>query len=79
MKPTKEEKNLAGQMFSLYAELQGIGWKEPNTAPKDGTEIYIIEAGSSGIHKAIRDPDGDFWVWSLGDTDISHPILWREK
>jgi hypothetical protein len=75
-----DEQKLAGQMFDCYAALLRLGWKDAITAPKDtDTEILVIEAGSSGIHKAIRDDDGDFWIWNNYDTDPSDPILWRPK
>jgi hypothetical protein len=71
------EQKLVGRMFDAYAALLRLGWKEADFAPKDGNEILVIEAGSSGIHKAIRDGDGDFWIWDNFDTDPSDPILWR--
>lgn len=70
------------ELNSAYRELiDGFGWKEMMHAPKDGTEIEVIELGSTGIHRAVwvetgpTKHDGDWFVGP--DGDCSNPVLWR--
>lgn len=39
------------RLYSAYRDLISQGWLEALYAPKDGTEIEVIELGSTGIHK----------------------------
>jgi hypothetical protein len=56
--------------------LHELGWRDAMYAPKDGSPLRLIEAGSSGIHQGYRDAEGRFWI-DDGDTWPSQPILWK--
>lgn len=70
-------------LYAAYRALQGEGWQDAIYAPKDGTEIEIIECGSTGIHKVSwqsfdhqpLDSCGCFFGGAEGYP--SRPILWR--
>lgn len=69
--------------YKAYVALKDEGWQDAIYAPKDGTEIEIIEVGSTGIHKVAwssfdhqpLDTCGCFFGGAEGYP--SHPVLWR--
>lgn len=48
-----DERPAITRLYSAWSDLKAEGWREIMYAPKDGTEIEIIECGSTGIHKAV--------------------------
>ena len=78
-----DDKAALHQMFEGYQRLKELGWKDAIYAPKDGTEIDVIEAGSTVIHKvawrsfghAPLDSCGCFF--SAEEGWRSRPILFR--
>jgi hypothetical protein len=61
-------------MTDAHTRLKELGWREAAYAPKNGTELELIEPGSSGNGK---DGAGCFWIPDAGDEWPSHPILFR--
>jgi len=67
-------------MSEAFTRLKDLGWREAIYCPKDGSEFDIVEAGSTGIHKAHYSgdwPDGSWWVADAGDLWPSRPTLYR--
>ncbi len=65
-----------------YQRLMELGWKEAMYCPKDGSELLVIEAGSTGIHSCHYSgdwPGGTYWISSAGDLWPSKPILFKLK
>lgn len=70
-------------LYAAYTALRKDGWRDVIYAPKDGTEIEIIELGSTGIHKVSwqsfdhqpLDSCGRFF--GSAEDFPSHPVLWR--
>ena len=62
-------------IFHAYDRLRKLGWRDTIYAPRDGSPLLLIEAGSTGIHQGYRDEHG-FWVIDE-DTYPSHPILFK--
>lgn len=71
------EERLIAEMFKCFDRLRRLGWRDAAYAPKDGRALEVIEAGSTGIHKATRD-EISFWVHDDMDSWPSDPILYRE-
>lgn len=73
------------RLASVYIDLCNEGWREIMYAPKDDTEIEVIECGSTGIHRARwrsfnhqpLNSCGCLFIAEAGDLWPSHPILWR--
>lgn len=62
-----------------YTRLKDFGWKDPIYAPKDGSALDLIEAGSTGIHRGHYEgkwPTGSWWIVD-GDVWPSRPTLAR--
>lgn len=84
---TVDKRPAIERLASVYMGLRNEGWREIMYAPKDGTEIEVIECGSTGIHRArwhsfkcdhsLRNC-GCFFIAEAGDLWPSHPILFRE-
>lgn len=67
-------------MFDAYTRLKELGWRDAIYCPKDGSSFDVIEAGSSGIHRAHYEgewPKGTWWVEEAGDLWPSRPCLYR--
>lgn len=67
-------------MGEAYFRLQELGWRDATYCPKDGSPFEVIEAGSTGIHRAHYQgtwPNGTWWVEDEGDLYPSRPILFR--
>lgn len=73
------------RLYSAYRDLLAQGWTDQFSIPKDGSEIEIIEMGSTGIFKACWHsfghadcPDyGCFFAADGGQHYPSKPVLWR--
>jgi hypothetical protein len=82
VRPSDDQSGIA-RLYSAYRDLLAAGWREAMYAPKDGTEIEIIEMGSTGIHKVAwcsfghkpLDSCGCFFGGAEGYP--SHPVLYR--
>lgn len=72
-----DDKTAIRVMWSAYQRLRELGWREATYGPTDGRELDVIEAGSSGIHKATRDSERRYWIHD-GDSWPSDPVLFRE-
>lgn len=67
-------------MFRGFDRLRQLGWRDACYCPKDGSTFEVIEAGSTGIHRAHYEgewPTGTWWVHEDGDLWPSRPILFR--
>jgi hypothetical protein len=67
-------------MHDCYTRLKQLGWNDPIYCPKDGSEFDVVEAGSTGIHKAHYSgewPSGSWWIAEAGDLWPSRPTLYR--
>jgi hypothetical protein len=63
-------------MSNAHSRLMELGWRDATYAPADGSDLELIEVGSTGIHLGYRDTDRCFWIV---DDDVwpSRPVLWR--
>lgn len=67
-------------MFRGFDRLRQLGWRDACYCPKDGSTFEVIEAGSTGIHRAHYEgewPKGTWWIHEDGDLWPSRPILFR--
>lgn len=74
------EKDALRVLFDAYERLRELGWREWIYMPKDGTEVQLIEAGSTGVHRGHYQgkwPKGSVWIAEDGDLWPSHPILFK--
>jgi hypothetical protein len=72
------EQALIVLMFRCYDALRSRhGWSAAMYAPADGSQLEVIEAGSTGIHMATRDEERRFWVHDDFDSWPSDPVLYR--
>lgn len=77
--PTEQDAIVA--LNQAYTRLCELGWQNPIYAPKDGSPLDLIEAGSTGIHHGHYDgvwPDGNWWIVD-GDVWPSRPVLARAR
>lgn len=70
------------RLHAAWADLRKEGWQDILYAPKDGTEVEIIEVGSCGIHKAVwfsygHDPLNTCGSFFVDGEWPSNPILFR--
>lgn len=75
-----DERAALAVMHRAFDRLRKLGWTQACYCPKDGSTIEVIEAGSTGIHKAHYEgkwPNGSFWIHEDGDLWPSQPILFR--
>jgi hypothetical protein len=80
MKPIKvdEEQNPSGER--VKSPLNALGWHPIESAPKDGTEIIIVQR-SSGLwecHSAVYLPRKDAWVSPDGGYGYE-PVGWLPR
>lgn len=78
--PTVEDalKQIAGAM----QRLDDLGFRDAIYAPKDGTVVDLIEAGTAIVlsgHYMSYGPGGCFFVHCEGDLWPSNPILFRPR
>lgn len=76
-KPLPEQQHIDA-MWKGYQALKALGWREPMYCSKSDIEWWIIEAGSTGIHRANYEgqwPTGSWWI--EGDAP-TQPILCKE-
>lgn len=72
-----DEESARRMLFDAWHRLKELGWREAMYAPRDeGTEIEVIEVGSTGVHKAVRMMDG-WWIPDSGDLWPCTPTLFR--
>lgn len=74
------EQDAINMMFEAHQRLRELGWCDPIYCPKDGSQFDVIEAGSTGIHKAHYSgewPTGSWWVAADGDLWPSRPVMYR--
>lgn len=74
-----DEQTAIRQLFDAQLRLKELGWQDPIYAPKDGSDLDIIELGSIGIHRGKYEgqwPNGGWWIWD-GDSWPSRPALAR--
>ena len=75
-----DERSAINAMFQAWLRLKELGWGEACYCPKDGSQFYVIEPGSTGIHTANYQgkwPHGSWWVADGGDIWPSNPILFK--
>lgn len=69
-------------MFEAWTRLKSCGWQDMMYAPHDGTDIEVIEMGSTGIHTAAwisfkHEPLDMCGAFFVDGNWPSHPLLWR--
>lgn len=75
------EQDAINQLFNAQLRLKDFGWKDPIYAPKDGSELDLIELGSTGIHRGRYEgewPTGGWWLYD-GDVWPCRPALARKR
>lgn len=80
-----DQRPLPERLFSLWGEFRAAGWQDMTYAPKDGTEIELVEMGSAGIFKARwhsfeHDSLGICGSWFGFDGGQEYPmrgVMWR--
>ena len=75
-----DEASALRMMTDAFYRLKDFGWREAIYCPKDGSSFEVVEAGSSGIHRAHYSgewPRGTWWIEAEGDLCPSHPVLHR--
>lgn len=76
-RPASDDATAVRTLHAAYLQLVANGWQESRFAPADYSPLEVIEAGSTGIHRAYRDEDRSFWVVDDRDSWPSQPILYR--
>lgn len=83
---TKRASDMPTDQDAIYAlnaairRLKELGWQDPVYAPKDGSQLDLIEPGSTGIHQGHYEgkwPNGAWWIYDAGDLWPSRPVLAR--
>ena len=75
-----DEKAAISMLFDAFQRLKELGWAEAEYCPKDGSTFDVIEAGSTGIHRAHYAgvwPNGCWWIADQGDLWPCRPVLYR--
>lgn len=73
------EQDAIEALWQAYTRLKELGWQDPVYAPKDGSQLDLIEPGSTGIHQGVYEgkwPTGSWWIYD-GDLWPSRPVLAR--
>lgn len=75
--PTERDAIVA--LNQAYTRLCELGWQNPIYAPKNGSPLDLIEAGSTGIHRGHYDGDWPIGSWWIVDGGVSpsRPVLAR--
>lgn len=79
-KENREEREFALTLalHQAIGALEKEGWKLiTQGTPSIGTRVLLIEHGSTGIHRGVRDEQGRFWIEGELDIYPSRPILWK--
>lgn len=74
-----DERAALNTLFEAFQRLKELGWSEAIYCPKDGSSFDVIEAGSTGIHRAHyygEWPRGGWMIEEDGGCP-SRPILYR--
>ena len=75
-----DEQSALQALGNAYQRLRDFDWNDAIYCPKDGSEFFVIEAGSTGIHTAHYQgewPDGYWLIHDDGDLWPSRPILYK--
>lgn len=72
------EKDAAKLMWDAWYRLKELGWREAMYGPTN-TPVMVVEPGSSGIHKAVRNEPWPEKTWWSCDSDMSpmNPCLFK--
>ena len=73
------EQDAINALNQAVKRLHELGWQDPVYAPKDGSQLDLIEPGSTGIHRGAytgKWPNGSWWIYD-GDCWPSRPVLAR--
>ena len=74
------EQDAINAMNAAWQRLKELDWNDPIYCPKDGSSFDVVEAGSTGIHRAHYSgewPNGSWLVEDGGDLWPSRPTLYR--
>ena len=74
------EQSAIEAMFSAWARLKQLGWREACYCPKDRSTFLAIEPGSTGIFNCIYEgewPNGTYWILDAGDMWPATPVLFK--
>lgn len=81
----EDKRPLVERLYSLWGEMKAAGWQDMVYAPHDGTEVELIEMGSTGIFKAAwvsfghdpLDTCGCFFGPDGRDVWPMRGVMWR--
>lgn len=85
VKAMADERPLVDRLYSLWHELRAAGWQDMLYAPKDGSDIEMIEMGSTGVFRARwrsyshepLDTCGCFFGEDGGNAWPMRGVMWR--
>lgn len=75
------EKEALEVMFRGFLRLKELGWNFPMHCPKDGSEFFVVEAGSTGIFPCVyigEWPDGEYWARDGDESYSVRPMLFKK-
>ncbi len=72
----KGDEALLRQMIDAYGGLILLGWRDIESAPRDGTRFLAVCLASTGVFVHYEE-DGLWWAEAHGDLWPSKPILWK--
>lgn len=70
------------KIYKAFYEIQNIdpNWEIPIVSVDKNRKLYIVEAGSIGIHEGFCDDKGNYWIdIDDGDTTPTRPLLVKER
>lgn len=72
------EQDAARMLFQAWYRLKELGWRETMYGPTN-EPVLVVEPGSSGLHKAIRNEKWPEKTWWSCDSDMypMNPCLFR--
>ncbi len=73
--PPDVDQEFLAKLGDFQRSMEKQGWRIPNHVNDVNKDVWIIEAGSTGVHNGFCDEQG--WFWVVGDKDVypSYPLL----
>lgn len=69
-------------IFLGYLRLKDMGWNFPMHCPKDGSEFFVVEAGSTGVFPCVyvgKWPDGEYVIRDGDESYSVTPMLFNKE
>jgi hypothetical protein len=70
------EQSAIAAMQEAFTRLKELGWREAIYCPKDGSQFFMIEPGSTGIHQGHYQGKWPNGYWTDGDYGM-RPCLFK--